>query len=357
MPFDLSQLDETIAYAVFEAFVQEKTPSEICDEILKKFGRQLSQKHPMSIIRKAVELHWIQFHSAQQNPLSQALREKYTTLKVADVADVAFTQEIVARRAAGVVFDVLRESHGVADFRIGFSGGQTIRRVVQNLVELLRRPGNELPKRITCYSLVGGFDPEHPGTDPTSFLAYLDDPVIKDVGLDVHFVLLHVPPIISSEQEAKLFELKELQKARKDVNFKLDLVITSAASAMDEHSQFRIYFEKYAAKTMQTLVEQGYIGDVLWQPISINGPIDTAQHTFRTVSLLALNDFPERIAARAEKVLFVAGPCPDCTALKSPVIKALLDLSRAGGPQYVTHLVMDPKTARAVLDAALPAKA
>jgi hypothetical protein len=115
---------------------------------------------------------------------------------------------------------------------------------------------------------------------------------------------------------------------------------------------------------MEKLQASNCVGDMLWQPLSAEGPIRFNGFAQKPVTVVDLNDLPKRIADHRTKVVLVVGPCvaeptddgdrPNCQ--KVDVLEAILhhqnfdrDPRTARERRHITHLVVDRKTALGVL--------
>jgi len=94
---------------------------------------------------------------------------------------------------------------------------------------------------------------------------------------------------------------------------------------------------------------------MLWLPINNEGPIPFSAHTDRPVTLLELEDLPDRIGG-GTKVVLMVGPCADpdtpCNNSKADVLRCVLSLQAKSDRRYLTHLIVDGTTARELIRAA-----
>ena len=342
-----TQYDDTAIALVCHYLCEGMTASEIAHRITEAHGIPMNSQDPFRLIRRATrEKHWLHFISPWDNRLSEIIHKTFDVNRV-EVTLTSFVEDVAAR-AAFMILDLLRELRreptNKSEVHIGFSGGHTTRKVFQKLAHLLVEPSDSLPDNIVCHALVAGFDAAAPGTDPTSFFTYLAD---RTTSVATSFVLFHAPPLVQSSQIGTLRASKPIEKAILLAK-RLDVIVTSAAVFGDPHSQLKKNFLEYSPETVAGLERDGCIGDMLWLPISNNGPMDTSRYEYRPVTLIELDELPERIAC-GQKVVLVLGPCADPAQaqceLKSAILNTILKF-HLEGKKYVTHLVIDKDTAR-----------
>jgi DNA-binding transcriptional regulator LsrR (DeoR family) len=310
------------------------------------------------------------------------------TVRVAPLADPDDVAAHAAYMISKLVWQIAAEKEKKKDdpekdvIRIGFSGGNITRKVFQKLVQFVSEPSNSLSsnKTVVCHALVAGFDNTAPGTEPSAFFSYLDD---CKTTFAKKFVQFHAPAFVPDHQLSKVREYPAIQEAR-DKAEKLDLIVTSAASFNDDHSQFRKYYEDHkdrkqgtnTREDLQTLIEFGCVGDMLWLPLGKDGPLKLKGFEHRPVALIDLEELPGRIQKKT-RVLLVIGPCaaqrkdlgekrPPIPAdvfqhkekcKKTGILEAILKLQRnTSGAQYITHLVVDRETAVELLKQVAPEK-
>ena len=341
--FDLKNVDDT----------KTKTPTQIRAD-LKEIGIGISNHDPFNyIIPMLIEKDWIHLSTPFDNSF---VTEISTTFPSLERVAVTFTDYIddLAYHAALVIRDILTATANGKDedtVRVGFSGGNTTRKIFQKLVPLLVKSESQYTfpkeKTLACHALVAGFDNAAPGTDPSSFFTYLDDcptPFKKE------FFLLHAPAFVPTKALDTVTNFPAVSAAKEAAD-QLDLIVTSAASFIDRHSQLRKYYEGHYPDDFKKLGEAGCIGDLLWLPFNEEGPMDLSQYESRPVTLLELGDLPRRIRGHT-KVIFAIGPCADpnnpCQQSKVPILEAILRLQNKN-KKYITHLVTNQRTAREII--------
>jgi DNA-binding transcriptional regulator LsrR (DeoR family) len=368
-----STSENSLARAAHELFAN---PGSKIDEELKK---KLQEEHNINIggnrafkmvVPSLMEKGWVEVLTPKTNPL---IREVGFSNYHLDELRVTRTSNLddVASQAAYMIRDLLTLGTEKKDvFRIGFSGGNVTRRVFQKLTEFLRDANYKLPydkkKTLACHALVVGFDDGAPGTDPSSFFTYLHDShhlYDRDPSFTTEFHLLHAPAFVRKGDLVKFMEFPAIERAHHKAQ-NIDLIVTSAASFEDEHSQLKKYLDsedKDRRRMYNALRREGCLGDMLWLPINAQGPIDLSEYQYRPVTLLPtladrdpveLNGLCSRIG-EGKRVLLVVGRCADpenpCDVSKAPLLEAILNLQRSDR-RYITHLVLDSSTARDFID-------
>jgi DNA-binding transcriptional regulator LsrR (DeoR family) len=96
---------------------------------------------------------------------------------------------------------------------------------------------------------------------------------------------------------------------------------------------------------VEDLEEAGCVGDMLWQPIGVSGPIEMRTGV-RAMTIMDLSDVKEFFKS-GKQVLVVAGPCSVCHTPKTEVVKAILEQK----DHLITHLVVDSRCGRELLSA------
>jgi hypothetical protein len=118
-------------------------------------------------------------------------------------------------------------------------------------------------------------------------------------------------------------------------------------------SQLRRLMGEHDPAGRTELIDAGVVADILWQPLSFEGPIELDTDV-KAMTLVKLEELPELIAG-GMKVLLTLGPYGDKGSHKGShkgdvLMAALGGPSRAARPLF-THLVCDHRTAGSVVRA------
>ena len=388
-------------------FCAGKSPSQIQKQLSERFGGDtIRREEPYRLLQLAAALGYFHYRPPLEDQLGEKLADDWD-LDGAHVVQTAVLED-VATHAARVLLDLIQEGWalkreeaasrgGLVDdrdeetgtIRIGFAGGRTVLKIVRAFVELLKREDPyEVPPVLGFHTACTGIDYHDPSTDPNAFLTHL----LRIRGIDTRTfaVPYQAPPILRPEVRELLEEEPEMRKAAR--SFKdVDILVTAGSSwriveiagsgemraavdpkvapKSDEEDQNRdpkdpdplytIYSQLKSLmldrdkKGYNDLIRAGTVADMLWQPLTFNGPADVDTKV-KAMTLAPLKRIPEFIG-RGKKVLFALGPY-EGGHHKGDVLLAALGAGETGdrersAPPLFTHLVCDHRTARATLKA------
>ncbi|MBN1674969.1 MAG: hypothetical protein JXR37_28260 [Kiritimatiellae bacterium] len=319
-------------------------------ELNKAFGTSLTRESIYDGFKTAVEDGLFRYNPPPHIKLAAALRAVGTGVDINVLATGTFdglvdaAAELIIERIQAVARDRRNSNRTV---HVGFAGGHSMNRLVKRVRRLLLEPIRGLPENIVWHAVVGGFQVKKLTTDPNAFLIYFDD--VPESHVKMSYVGLHVPCVVHSKDFATTRDLPGVKEAFEAAN-RIDILVTSASSWSDEHCLLHAFMNDYS-ESKKKLEAAGVVGDMLWQPLSANGPINMEDLEIRPVSLFDLSELPNRIAEQHMKVVLVLGPCGarDCGKSKPEVLKAILSYE----PGLITDLVVDSITAektKALLD-------
>lgn len=267
-----------------------------------------------------------------------------------------------AELALGVIRDLAHAKGGGRAVNVGLASGHTSMKVAYHLANMLRR--EPAPIRLVLHSLSSGFSVENPEVSSVSFFNFFHD---FD---NVTYVGLFAPPFVATSEYEGLKTQPSVAKSFEHAA-EIDVVITSLASADDEHGELRKFVREgsgtdpYLAggsssrgarslkqdqeKLLEGLRAQSWVGDVQYRPYSATGPL-ADDIAIRAVTLFDLPELVE-LASKADKaVILVAGPCGSCGKSRSQALKPLLSEPSLA---VWSHVVMDAQTAEDCLPAPL----
>jgi DNA-binding transcriptional regulator LsrR (DeoR family) len=314
------------------------TAVAIQERLLEEHRMDVSREAVYACVRKAASRGWIRFDPPKRFALERDLRREHPWLQEVSVVETALSHD-VSYRGAEMLLGLLQQHYPGGEVHIGFSGGRSLRTLARRFAELLREPGSHLPKKIVFHAVVAGFDVHDPTTDPNAFFTYFVDDYAMNV--ETAFVALHTPAMGDPELQRQLMALKGVQEPFERAS-EIDVIVTSATSWLDEHSMLKQNMDE-SSESMKKLEKAGCLGDLLWQPIGADGPLDL-KTGLRAMTIMDLGTV-SKLVSRKKHVLLAAGPCAKCHKPKSDVVKAILDQER----QLITHMVVDSGCARSVL--------
>lgn len=300
---DIADLSDRTIYEACQRFLVEAKSASWVAEWLKdelnlpddqSFGRE--QIYPLvglAIRRGIIELQAPR-ESQMEAEIKQRFPETPRSLSVVD-ADTDLL-DAATRRAANVIAKLIRESSCTVEhpYTVGFAPGKTMIRTCSALCNLLGRRIDPPPLRLVA--LLPGLLMREPETSPSSFIT-----VFRDYPGHVEFVPLYAPAI------ARLSELDEiwtraLTRECYRVKNEIQLIVTSCEDARHDYSRLR---RALAQVYGDAPIPKDSLGtaDLLFQPYTENGAIDTDPEAYRPVSLFNWQELRERHRAGGHTLL------------------------------------------------------
>jgi hypothetical protein len=330
--------------AVCNFFCQGLTVREIQEAMKDEYGEAgaIKREEPYAILAFAASRGWLQFRAPHHLEYGHRLRSHYTWLQRVDIVRTVMTWD-VARQAALVLLDLVRDKvrqrGSSQEVHIGFAGGVSMQKLARAFADLLCDPWEQLPETIVFHTMVAGFNPTDPITDPNAFFTYfLNEPIMQ---VKPRFVGLHAPAVVEAGDVARLRALPEIEQAFTGAQ-DLDIIATSGADWSDEHSLLNEGIKR-CKKSFATLERAGCVGDILWRPIGKRGPIED-ETAVRAMTVMELSDLP-RFIRSGNHVLLMLGPCAGCNRSKGHLLGTVLDQRQP----LITHLVADSRSAAGVV--------
>jgi DNA-binding transcriptional regulator LsrR (DeoR family) len=314
--------------------VQGATVKEIQKAAKKKFPKvEIKREDPGWIIRWAAKQGWFTFRPPHHEAYRQQIRDLWPQLQEVEV--VSSTEvEVVAREGAKMLIHMLRNLSATKDtVHVGVAGGHTIRAVMRALAVEMVEPISKMPRAVHFHALAAGFDPDDPSTDPNAFVTFFDNKLIPT---EIRFTGLSAPALVSPETFAKLKDFEDIRDAFESVN-NIDIFLTSGTSWHGDG----VMRKRMGEADQQILVGRNVVGDILWRPISPQGPI-TEETTRRAFTLIELEQLIEFVKD-GKQVLLTLAPCGSCGELKGNLMRCILD------QQIATHVVFDTRSAGQML--------
>ena len=388
--------DEERLSLAAELFCEGKSPSQIQRQLNERFEETIRREEPYRLLQLAGALGYFIYRPPLEEGLGEKLSDKWD-LSGAHVVQTGVLGD-VASRAAKVLLDLIQQEwtvrrSGIAPrggrteadrveeagtVRIGLAGGRTVLKIVRALVELLKREDPyKVPPVLGFHTACTGIDYHDPSTDPNAFMTHL----LRVPGIDTRTfaVPYQAPPIMRPEVRAMLEDEPDMRKAAR--LFKgVDILVTGGSSwrikeisnsgeirkAPDSgpdpdwdpddpnplntiYSQLKALMLKRDKKGYNRLIKSGTVADMLWQPLTFNGPVEF-ETKVQAMTLSPLKRIPDFID-RGKKVLFVLGPY-EGGFHKGDVLLAALGAEADAGTSFsplFTHLVCDHRTARSAL--------
>ena len=391
-------------------FCQGKSPSQIQKRLSERFDETIRREEPYRLLQLAAALGYFIYRPPLEEQLGEDLSDEWD-LSGAYVVQTGVLDDVTSR-AAEVLLDLIQQEWAVrrsdiaprrgrvqaegdeeaGTMRIGLAGGRTVLKIVRAVVELLKREdADDVPPSLGFHTACTGIDYHDPSTDPNAFMTHL----LRIPGIDTRTfaVPYQAPPIVRPDVRAMLEDEPHMRRAARLFK-EVDILVTAgsswrtweisdlgeirpapdsdpdrAADFMDLdpdatdldpdatdplntiYSQLKALMLKHDKRGYNRLIKAGTVGDMLWQPLTFNGPAEV-ETKVKAMTLAPLKGIPDFID-RGKKLLLVLGPY-EGGFHKGEVLLAALgaeateDAAFSARPLF-THLVCDHRTARAVL--------
>jgi DNA-binding transcriptional regulator LsrR (DeoR family) len=332
---------------VCQLFCHGKTANEIAQTLRAdpKYGSSFKREHAWRLVRYAAQRGWLRFTAPLEDELADVLSQRYKWQRNRVTIVSSAVLDHVADRAAERLLELVRdyrEMRQQEEIHIGFAGGRTLRKVAQKFAELLQRPAANNPQRIVIHAMVAAFNEDDFEADPNNFVSYFEQDV---TAVQIALIRMPAPGIVETKLWKSLREFEAIRQVYSDAA-KIHIVVSSGGTWEDEHSTLATYMREVERKDVDQLKQLGVIGDLLWQPLSKEGPIEILpdRFQFRANTLMQLRELPEFIG-RGGRVLLVLGACGKCEQPKGD----LLDVILHADPALVTDIVTDSPTVNDLL--------
>jgi DNA-binding transcriptional regulator LsrR (DeoR family) len=335
------ELDERMLAAAFcEVFMENKTARQMAEEVQEEYDPpgHMTREKPLAWVRYAAARGWFRYRAPAHVLYERYIQDHYENVKRVRIAHTC-ESEHVARVAADTLLRLVQQcfrSGKTKEVHIGLDSGVAMRQFAQAFADVLSEPAQELPGRICFHSMVSAFDPGYPTTDARTFCSYFLDRSTLQV--EVRFVSLHAPTIVTPEDIQELREIPEIEDSFREAE-KLDIVVTSGSVWDHEHSSLRSFMAR-SEPALEQLRAAGTVGDVLWRPIGETHPVE-AETAIRTFTIMELSQLQEFVRS-GKHVLFMLGPCGKCNEPRGRLLQALLNQKQP----LISHLVADSRSAR-----------
>jgi len=335
-----------IVVAVCDRFVKKKqTAAQIADEVNRDYNQNFKREDPYPIIREAFRRGYLVFLPPAHQVLGKKIAKKFDVpeerIHVVNTRGRP-SRDMVPSFAADLVVKLIKElGEHKQTVRIGLGGGGTIMLLSQLLASHLRSEP-VLPK-LGLHALSSGFDVKRPQSAPVSFFGYFNE-----VPTDMEYVGLFGPALVDNRDYRRVKAqagLRESFELAQDI----DLVITSLASADDEHGELNQLLdtaETSDKKAIRELQKTDRVGDILYRPFTESGPVPDTRTKARAISLFEIRELVKMSKEKHKHVILVAGSCGICHKPKGTALRPLLERDNM---KVWTHVVTNMDTAEEVL--------
>lgn len=342
-PRNGDELDEIeVIAAVCNFFVKGLEIRQIVEKMAKEYPEvSLTREAIYPMLRKAARRDWLRFQPPRNLGWSKRLEDENPWLQSVQVVHTTAARHVAQVGAESLLrlIQGYRRDLGRREVHIGFSGGHTTRALAHEFAKLLLESTDHAPDRLVIHAMAAGFDPRDPTTDPNTFCSYFANGRLNEV--EVGFRGFAATAMVKTEDIRALRDQPGIQEAFAAVR-EIDIIVASGSSWLDEHSALRVLMER-SPESKRILEEEGCVADVLWQPISADGPIERAT-SVRALTLVELSELPGLIQ-QGKHVLLTLGPCGLCHTPKGRLLASLLKQRRP----LMTDLVVDTRTVAQML--------
>lgn len=330
---------EQVRSLVCNLFSGGLPPARIRDRMEEQYEIVLRREDPWRLILEAAVNHQIRYVAPLAEQLSGQIKDRYKWLETVRVVDTAAPDD-VSDHTATLLIDLIRAYHRAhpekEEVHLGLAGGSNLRKMVMYFAERLRRPEEGLPKTLVVHALVAGFYVKDPTRDPNAYFTYFA--LEPQMLIETRFVALYAPGMVRSHEMGEMQKFKGIREAFQKAG-EIDIIVTSCSEWECRHSGLYNMYSQDAAETLRELQASRCIGDMMWRPLSQDGPIEI-EVEIRVMTLMELSHLPE-LVAKGKHVVLLTAPCRTCGRPKSGILRAILNMR----PHVVTHLVADSRTA------------
>ena len=329
---------DELVFGVCHAFLKgEKT-----EDIAGAFG--LTREGVYPLIVEGAARNYLLLCPPPQQQLTERLAARYgldpTRLRVVATRGKGANEQ-VSWAGGDLVLDLVRDVGGrKKQVHVGLGSGWTTLQVARRLAQRLRTEfgGPDL----VLHALSSGFDITDPLRAPVAFFASFQNLPMKVDYLGL-FVSAAVPANMYDDVKTQPGVRESFEHASE-----VDVVVTSLASAADEHGALNRFLRHWSTDALGDLKRQGWVGDVQYLPYSTRAPI-TVRSGVRAVTLFELDELVAMVRSGDKHVVLVGGPCGDCGTPKTEALRPLLETPEL---RVWSHLVIDAGTAEQLLEPA-----
>lgn len=328
--------DSELVSLVGTALADGYTNREILRAVKKKFpNADINRQDPNWLRREIGKKGMFEFRPPYHETYGRELRALAPCLQDVEVVSSAEVESIAAEAAKMLMqmFRACAAKDKKKTVNVGVAGGHTISALMQRLSKEMTRPDDKMPDIVHFFALAAGFIPDQPRTDPNSFVGFFDD---KLISTEVRFTNLSAPAIVDPEMFETLKGFDWIKEAFDAVR-KMHIFVTSGSS----WHKCGVLPGRLPKEDKIELEKQKVIGDLLWRPISADGPIEIelSRRAFTLVELRELAGFVKK----DKQVLMALAPCGWCGKLKDDLLRSALKQG------IVTQLVVDARSAARML--------
>lgn len=338
------KVEDPLLISVCEKFLREEKPGDIAEWLQKEHELpNMKRESIYPLLREARRRGYFSVLPPAEIALQQRIcdrfqveKESIHVVRVRGDTAPGYVADAAAKEIVGLIYEVARTKERV---HLGLGGGATVQGVARALSWRLRSEVSLPP--LGLHALSSGFDVNNPASAPVVFLGLFDQ-----AAPDIEYVGLFAPAVVEAKAYQRQLTLPGVSESFQRAG-EIDIVVTSLASASDDHGQLNRFMNlgEKKSKGLGALRRAGWVGDVAYRPYSETGPIET-NPGIRAVSLFELKQLVDLAKKLNKHVVLVATPCGVCHEPKGEALRPLLTEESL---RLWTHLVMDLTTAQSLL--------
>ncbi|MDF0665019.1 MAG: hypothetical protein P0119_02980 [Nitrospira sp.] len=327
----------SLRYEVADLFFEQKcTPKEIGKRL------NISRERVYPLLKALFDNGEVIYLPPSDHILEKSLEAKFTlrpgSVTVVDTGRVTSPDAFAARvadRAFREIKDISQQKRG-ADIGLGLGPGAATLKVAERLGAMMRSDPDA--PRLNLVGISSACIASKPEYSCTSFFnLFPSSHVVSSVGLFAEPIV----PTHAFDNLKKRPGVAEAFAAKSSVN----VVITSMGDVTDEHDLLGMLLTQAGYISDKEKPTQ-WVGNVMYRPYTVVGPVHEAANSPRAVTLFELEDFVEMSRQKEKRVILIARPCGGCQQLKD---KALRPLLQNVDLRVWSDLIVDQQTAAALV--------
>jgi DNA-binding transcriptional regulator LsrR (DeoR family) len=338
-------MDDSIIFAICSRFLThgKASATAVAGWAQKELGRDdITRERVYPLIQEGMRRGFLVLRPPRNELLAQRIADRYKArlgnVRVLDVQGPG-TLEHVASAGAELTLSLIKElGSGKDSVHVGLGSGNTLMKVARQLGRLLKSE-DDLPD-LVFHALTSGFSVREPMSAPVAMFSNFNE-----VATNVGYVGLFAEAVVRTGHYEEVLKLPGVSESFEEKD-KIDIIITSHASANDESGQLYRFMKQFAPAGFDALQSAGWIGDVLFRPYSESKPI-LVDSGIRAVTLFEISELIEICRKKHKYVVLISGPSSRSVSIRtrSDALRPLLSQDL----RVWTHLVTDTGTAREVL--------
>jgi DNA-binding transcriptional regulator LsrR (DeoR family) len=344
MPKRNPPVDDLVVFRVAELFFRGMKVRDIA----KKVNEELHPTPPLTretvypILAQAKAKRFVRLVPPVEKSLTEEVANRFhlpqediRVIRTPGKASNAHVATAAAKLALALIAEI---GDGSDHVTIGLGPGRASLDFSWALAELLTAATQ--PPSLRLIGISAGCPAKSPQYASSSFFNLFPPEVVEE------YVGLFAQTLIKTKEFPKLKKHPGVAEVFKTKD-SIDLVVTAMGDIQDEDDLLRTFL-KQQGTNVDSLVEQGWIGNVQYRPYTATGYVREKADEYRAVTLFELEDFFDMARQKKREVLLIARQCGRCGLTRARSLRPLLT---AKPLKVWSKLVMDVATARELLQA------